>query len=168
MTVLKDHDDDGDNTALTAADRAHIAAKITLRDAELMQCRETPLFRDIRQRTTQLAAELKAGRRLPLRNDDSIWYDFQIVPHEADLGGGWRLYLLENGVEVGGGVFPVKQDEATGAAWWKSLGDDETALWLARATGPTAVGAYLAYITDQAWHDAAHEAGDWLDSRPAD
>ena len=31
---------------------------------------------------------------------------------------------------------------------------------------PTSAGAYLEYLTDQAWHNAAQSAGEWLDSRP--
>ena len=31
-------------------------------------------------------------------------YGYAIDPRPADLGGGWRLRLLENGEEVGGGV----------------------------------------------------------------
>lgn len=166
--IMTEHyDDDGNSTILTDEDRTHITAEIAQLDAELMQCRESPLFRDIRQRRTHLVDELEAGRRLSLPEDNRTWYDFQILPRQADLGGGWRLCLLKDGVEAGGGVFPVEQDETGSAAWWKSLGDDETALWLARATVPTSAGAYLAYRTDQAWHDAAQEAGDWLDSRPA-
>lgn len=161
------HDDDGDSIVLTDDDRAHIADEIAQLDAELAQCRDSALFRDKQHRRAHLAGELLAGRRLPLPDNDSTWYDHQIVPREADLGGGWRLYLLENGVEVGGGVFPVEQDEAAGAAWWKSLGDTERSLWLGRATVTTAAGAYLAYLTDEAWHDAAQTAGEWLDSRPA-
>lgn len=34
-------------------------------------------------------------------------YGYAIAPRPADLGGGWRLRLLENGEEVGGGVFPL-------------------------------------------------------------
>lgn len=34
-------------------------------------------------------------------------YGYAIDPRPADLGGGWRLRLLENGEEVGGGVFPA-------------------------------------------------------------
>ncbi len=34
-------------------------------------------------------------------------YGYEIIPRPADLGGGWRLRLLEDGVEVGGGVFPL-------------------------------------------------------------
>lgn len=36
-----------------------------------------------------------------------IEYSYQIDPRPADLGGGWRLHLLESGEEVGGGVFPL-------------------------------------------------------------
>jgi hypothetical protein len=31
---------------------------------------------------------------------------YQIEPRPAELGGGWNLKLLENGQEMGGGVFP--------------------------------------------------------------
>ena len=31
---------------------------------------------------------------------------FEISPRPANLGGGWILQLFENGVEVGGGVYP--------------------------------------------------------------
>jgi len=33
-------------------------------------------------------------------------YDYDITLRPGPLGGGWRLRLLEDGVEVGGGVFP--------------------------------------------------------------
>ena len=158
---------DGDSK-LTEKDRADITAEIAQLDAELTQCRESPLFRDMRQRRMLLTGELAAGQRLRVSDDCKAWYDFQILPREADLGGGWSLHLLKDGVEVGGGVFPVQQDEAVGAVWWKSLGYDETALWLGRAKVRTSAGAYLAYRTDQAWHHAAHRAGDWLDRRPTD
>lgn len=36
-----------------------------------------------------------------------IEYNYRIDPRPADLGGGWRLRLLEGGEEVGGGVFPL-------------------------------------------------------------
>lgn len=162
------YDDDGDSIVLTEDDRAHIKDEIGQLDAELVHCRDSSLFRDIRHRRTHLASELMTGRRIPMPEDNSTWYDFQIVPREAELGGGWRLYRLRNGREVGGGEFPVLLDEVAGAAWWSSFGEAEKALWLGRATVPTAAGAYLAYLTDQAWHDAAQVAGEWLDSRPAD
>jgi hypothetical protein len=33
-------------------------------------------------------------------------YTYEILPRPVELGGGWRLRLLEGDVEVGGGVFP--------------------------------------------------------------
>lgn len=33
-------------------------------------------------------------------------YSYQIDPRQEALGGGWKLQLLEDGEEVGGGVFP--------------------------------------------------------------
>jgi hypothetical protein len=34
-------------------------------------------------------------------------YETSVTPRPADVDGGWRLRLLENGEEVGGGVFPA-------------------------------------------------------------
>lgn len=35
-----------------------------------------------------------------------VTYSYEITPRPIELGGGWRLRLLEDNVEVGGGVFP--------------------------------------------------------------
>lgn len=52
-------------------------------------------------------------------------YQYMIEPRPLELGGGWHLRLLEDGEEVGGGVFPLPEyidlnntDEATKAAGW--------------------------------------------------
>jgi hypothetical protein len=37
-------------------------------------------------------------------------YSYEINPRPVELGGGWRLRLLEDGQEVGGGVFPPVED----------------------------------------------------------
>ena len=37
---------------------------------------------------------------------ETMTYSYEITPRPDELGGGWRLRLLEDGVEVGGGVFP--------------------------------------------------------------
>ena len=34
---------------------------------------------------------------------------FEIDPRAPELGGGWRLRLIEDGEEVGGGVFPASE-----------------------------------------------------------
>ena len=65
---------------------------------------------------------------------------YQIDPRPAELGGGWRLRLIEDGEEVGGGVFPLSEyatednaeDNAEVAAKWAY--DDalaEASAWLA-------------------------------------
>ena len=53
-------------------------------------------------------------------------YSYQTEPRPAELGGGYRLRLFENGEEVGGGVFPLSEDEDALAA---AL--DEASAWLA-------------------------------------
>ena len=37
-------------------------------------------------------------------------FSYEIKLRPVELGGGWRLRLLEDGVEVGGGVFPPVQE----------------------------------------------------------
>ena len=66
-------------------------------------------------------------------------FSHEITPRPVELGGGWRLRLLEDGVEVGGGVFPPD-------------GGSET-------TMEDALQA--------AYDDAESEAYAWLDSREA-
>ena len=66
-------------------------------------------------------------------------FSYEITLHPVELGGGWRLRLLEDGVEVGGGVFPPVS------------GDFED--------GKDALQA--------AYDDAESEAYAWLDSREA-
>lgn len=65
-----------------------------------------------------------------------IEYSYQIDPRPADLGGGWRLRLLEGGEEVGGGVFPLSgyataenAEEAARYAYEDALA--EASAWLA-------------------------------------
>lgn len=63
-------------------------------------------------------------------------YSYEITPRPAELGGGWRLRLIENGQEVGGGVFPPV----------KGMETEKEAL-------------------QAAFDDAEATANDWLDSR---
>lgn len=62
-------------------------------------------------------------------------YGYTIDPRPAALGGGWRLRLLENGEEIGGGVFPP-------------LDIDDARLAL-----------------DMAYSEALEVATDWLETR---
>lgn len=67
-------------------------------------------------------------------------YTYDILPRPDHLGGGWNLRLLEDGEEVGGGIFPVS--------------------WSVVVEGLT-----LAEALAEAFADAEAEACDWLDSR---
>lgn len=60
-------------------------------------------------------------------------YSYEITPRPAHLGGGWRLRLLENGVEVGGGVFPPDDTSETPKDAMQAAFDDaeaEAYAWL--------------------------------------
>lgn len=63
-------------------------------------------------------------------------YSYEINPRPVELGGGWRLRLLESGVEVGGGVFP-----------------------------PVANIENAKRALQAAFEDAEATASDWIDSR---
>lgn len=95
-------------------------------------------------------------------------YSYTVSPRPAELGGGWRLRLMEGDEEVGGGVFPVEQDAAAGIAWWNALTDAERASWLKRTALPTAADAFLAHLQDEAYADAQATAEEWLNSRPGE
>ena len=55
-------------------------------------------------------------------------YGYDIVPRPADIGGGWRMRLIEDGEEVGGGVFPLAEYTTAEAAYEDALGEAEA--WL--------------------------------------
>ena len=100
-------------------------------------------------------------------------YRYEIMPRPASVGGGWQLRLLEDDVEIGGGVFPASTDEvdraaaydsalaeaeawlaprelrtpdeAAGIAWWNRLTEAERAQWLAVAGSAVPADAWVAY-----------------------
>lgn len=88
-------------------------------------------------------------------------YDYEIVPRAA--GEGWRLKLLEDGQEVGGGSFPVDAKPLPGIDWWNGLAELERARWLEVAG--SAVVAWPTFLLAEAYADARAQAEDWLDSR---
>jgi hypothetical protein len=94
---------------------------------------------------------------------------YEILPRPAALGDGWRLRLLENGDEVGGGVFPLSigtADPEDGVTWWNGLGEPERAHWLYIAVSAVPAAAWLAYQRAEAYADAEGEAEAWLSTRP--
>ena len=74
-------------------------------------------------------------------------YGYAIEARPADLGGGWRLRLLENGEEVGGGGFPLSPYLSAFPA------TDET--------------NEREMAEKAAYEDALAEASAWLATRPA-
>ena len=73
-------------------------------------------------------------------------YRYEIVPRPDRLGGGVRLRLLEDGAEVGGGVFPAGDSEAAhdiawcdaeceGEAWVESRPNDGSSAHMLTCSG---------------------------------
>lgn len=87
---------------------------------------------------------------------------FEITPRPASLGGGWKLTLLEHGVEAGGGVFPLPQEAPQiGVDWWNALTEEQRANWLMMAASAVPAAARHACLLAEAY-DAAHDQGqDW-------
>jgi hypothetical protein len=93
-------------------------------------------------------------------------YSFEILPRPLDLGGGWKLRLLEDGQEVGGGVFPVPAgDPLQGIDWWNGCSEKERVRWLQAAGSAVPADAWQAWREAEAYIDAEGEAYAWLDSR---
>jgi hypothetical protein len=91
---------------------------------------------------------------------------YEILPRPVELGGGWRLRLLEDGVEVGGGVFPTEAiDPQQGVTWWNALTEDQRGQWLKEADSARPADAYDVFLLAGAYADAEGEAYAWLDSR---
>jgi hypothetical protein len=96
-------------------------------------------------------------------------YEYKVTPRPPAVGDGWRLQLLEDGEEVGGGVFPLSigtVDPADGVTWWNGLLEQERAHWLFVAGSAVPADAWLAYLRAEAYEDAQGEAEAWLSTRP--
>lgn len=91
---------------------------------------------------------------------------FTVEPRTAELGGGWKLRLLSDGEEAGGGVFPAdpNEDPQAGKDWWNGLPEDQRAGWMAKAgnTG-RAVDAYGAFLAEEAHDEAEQQGWEWED-----
>jgi hypothetical protein len=97
-------------------------------------------------------------------------YSYEIEPRTPELGGGWRLRLLEDGEEVGGGVFPADPhaDPVAGMAWFNGLSEPQRAEWLAEAESARAVDAWGVWLASEARCEAEDVAHEWLSSRGDD
>lgn len=95
-----------------------------------------------------------------------IQYTYRINSRPVELGGGWSVRLLEDGVEVGGSVFPVeKADPHQGVTWWNAMAEDERGLWLNEACSARPADAYQAFLVANAYTAAMSEAYAWLNTR---
>lgn len=93
-------------------------------------------------------------------------YSYKITPHPVELGGGWKLRLLENEEEMGGGVFPVDDsDPDAGMRWWNECSEQERAHWLTMSASARPADAYHAFMLAEAYANAESTAYEWLDSR---
>ena len=93
-------------------------------------------------------------------------YSYEITPRPAELGGGWKLTLLQDGQEAGGGVFPISQEAPqAGMDWWNGLAEEQRAHWLMMAASARPADAYHAFLLAETYADAEATAYEWLDSR---
>lgn len=94
-------------------------------------------------------------------------YSYDIEPRPAHLGGGWRVRFLEDGTEMGGGVFSADADAdpQAGIDWWNGLTEDERRAWLAHADSAKPRDAWQAYLQQDAYDEAQNAAMSWLESR---
>jgi hypothetical protein len=92
-------------------------------------------------------------------------YSYEIKPRSAELGGGWKLTLLQD-QEAGGGVFPVlKDDTQAGIDWWNNLAEEQRAHWLMRAASAMPAAARHAFLLSEAYSNAEDEADAWMSAR---
>ena len=61
-------------------------------------------------------------------------YDYEVLPRPTHLGGGWQLRLMENNIEVGGGVFPAEGAEGAKEAHIDATNEGEE--WLSTRAEP--------------------------------
>ena len=88
---------------------------------------------------------------------------FEIVPRPAALGGGWKLTLLEDGQEAGGGVFPVPEESPeVGMDWWNSLEGKNRGYWMVMASSAVPADARHAYLLAEAYEDARQQGQNWV------
>lgn len=88
---------------------------------------------------------------------------YQIHPRPAHLEAGWSLKLIENGQEVGGGIFPVEAESAAaGIAWWNGLTEEKRRHGLMMAASAIPAAARHAYLLAEAYNEALDEAESWV------
>ncbi|KAA0178855.1 hypothetical protein FX016_23280 [Cupriavidus gilardii] len=94
-------------------------------------------------------------------------YGYEIKPRRPEVGGGWQLRLLQDGQEVGGGVFPADRnaEPKQGMEWFNALPETERARWLAKAESARPADAWGAYLTNAAFMAPQEEGESWVAAR---
>jgi len=88
---------------------------------------------------------------------------YEIQPRPVNIGGGWKLTLLEDGQEAGGGTFPVpEEDPCQGMTWWNALTEERRAHWLLMSASAMPAAARHAYLLAQAYNEAFEEGESWV------
>lgn len=83
---------------------------------------------------------------------------YEIHSRPADIGGGWKLTLLEDGQEAGGGEFPVLEDDPQqGMTWWNALTEERRVHWLMMSASAMPAAARHAYLLAHAYNEAFEE-----------
>ena len=96
-------------------------------------------------------------------------YSYEILPRPIEIGGGWRLRLLEDGAEVDGGVYPAPpaaDDDVR--AWWTALDEVGRAYWQSVANSRDPVKAQHAFVLAESYSAAETAACDWLEMRESE
>lgn len=75
-------------------------------------------------------------------NTSTVHFSYMVTPRHQEAGGGWRLYLLEHGKEVGGGAFPAEEGPDEYEAYLEATGQGEQWL-LSHAMGSKDAGITL-------------------------
>lgn len=87
---------------------------------------------------------------------------YKITPRAPELGGGWKLTLLEDDEEAGGGVFPLHEESPhVGIAWWNALPVEERAFWLVKAASAVPADTRHAFLLAEAYDAALDEGEEW-------
>lgn len=87
---------------------------------------------------------------------------YEIRPHPDESGGGWKLILLEDGLEAGDKIFQIPQEDPHDViVWWNGLTGKRRTHWLMMAASAIPSAARHAYLLAQAYNDALEEAESW-------